>query len=104
MGLNFDSNLAHMCAKSRYSYQCKSRSIRLQDYYIMIKTHPEIKGFILLQEYPGCNEKIGDFVHYDPNFSKYPNIWKPVLYKEVERDRKLNELLGDERKTTEISE
>jgi hypothetical protein len=28
-------------------------------------------------------------------FSKYPNIWKPVYHKEIEREKKINELLGE---------
>ena len=58
--------------------------------------HPEIKGYVLLLEYPGCNRKVGDFEPYTSGeFSKYPNIWKPVLHKEVEREKKLNQLLGE---------
>ena len=62
-------------------------------YERMVKRHPEIKGYVLLQEYPGCNKKVGDFEPYTSGeFSKYPNIWKPVLHKEVEREKKLNEV------------
>ena len=63
---------------------------------MIIKKHPEIKGYTLLQEYPGCNRKVGDFEPYTTGeFSKYPNIWKPVYHKEVEREKKLNQLLGE---------
>ena len=63
---------------------------------MIIKKHPEIKGYTLLQEYPGCNRKVGDFEPYTSGeFSKYPNIWKPVHHKEVEREKKLNQLLGE---------
>jgi hypothetical protein len=63
----------------------------------MMKFHPEIKGYILIQEYPGCSKKVGDFEPYTSGeFSKYPNIWKPVYYKEVERDKKIKEILGDD--------
>lgn len=63
---------------------------------MIIKKHPEIKGYTLLQEYPGCNRKVGDFEPYTSGeFSKYPNIWKPVYHKEVEREKKLNQLLGE---------
>jgi len=61
-----------------------------------ITKHPEIKGYILLYEYPGCNKKVGDFEPYTSGeFSKYPNIWKPVYHKEIEREKKINELLGE---------
>lgn len=61
-----------------------------------VTKHPEIKGYTLLQEYPGCNRKVGDFEPYTSGeFSKYPNIWKPVYHKEVEREKKLNQLLGE---------
>jgi hypothetical protein len=61
-----------------------------------ITKHPEIKGYILLSEYPGCNKKVGDFEPYTSGeFSKYPNIWKPVYHKEIEREKKINELLGE---------
>ena len=54
------------------------------------KKHPEIKGYILLQEYPGCNRKVGAFEPYTSGeFSRYPNIWKPVYHKEIEREKKI---------------
>lgn len=71
-------------------------SVAIMDYLNYKKKHPEIKGYILLQEYPGCNKKIGDFEPYTSGeFSKYPNIWKPVYHKEIEREKKLNQLLGE---------
>jgi hypothetical protein len=64
--------------------------------HMLFTKHPEIKGYILLSEYPGCNKKVGDFEPYTSGeFSKYPNIWKPVYHKEIEREKKINELLGE---------
>jgi hypothetical protein len=61
------------------------------------RKHPEIKGYILIQEYPGCRKRIGDFEPYTSGeFSKYPHIWKPVYHKEIEREIKLNKILNDE--------
>lgn len=58
--------------------------------------HPEIKGYILIQEYPGCNKSVGDFEPYSTGFfSKYPHIWKPVYHKEVERENKIKKLLDE---------
>lgn len=53
----------------------------------------DIKGFILLIEYPGCSKKVG---HFEPSttgeFIKYPKIWKPVFTKRYLRNKKLNDL------------
>lgn len=57
--------------------------------------HPEIAGYILLQEYPGCMRKVGDFEPYTTgSFSKYPHIWKPVYHKHIEREKKIDILLS----------
>lgn len=57
--------------------------------------HPEISGYILLQEYPGCIRKVGDFEPYTTGvFSKYPHIWKPVYHKHIEREKKIDTLLS----------
>lgn len=29
-----------------------------------VTQHPEIKGYKLLQRYPGCNKKVGEFEPY----------------------------------------
>lgn len=80
----------------QHQYQIEMLKTSKIPYERMIKRHPEIKGYVLLQEYPGCNKKVGDFEPYTSGeFSKYPNIWKPILHKEVEREKKLNELLGE---------
>ncbi len=51
-------------------------------------------GFILIREYPGCNRRVGDFEPYTSgSFLKYPEIWKPVYKKDVERDMKIEEIL-----------
>ena len=60
--------------------------------------HPEIKGYILLVEYPGCGRRVGDFEEYTTGeFSKYPNVWKPVYHKEIDREKKINQILGEYR-------
>lgn len=58
--------------------------------------HPEIKGYKLLQKYPGCNKEVGDFEPYTTgDFSNYPNIWEPVYHKHIDRENKINQLLND---------
>lgn len=80
-------------AKGAYLNDCSGSMIPIQ---MIIKKHPEIKGYILIQEYPGCRRKVGDFEPYTSGeFSKYPNIWKPVYHKEIERENKINQLLGE---------
>ena len=60
----------------------------LYDYHIK-----DIKGFILLIEYPGCRKKVGDFEPCTTGeFIKYPMIWKPVFKKSYIRNNKLNDL------------
>jgi hypothetical protein len=80
----------------KYKRNSKRNSSEYFEVYFHNKKHPEIKGYTLLQEYPGCNKKVGDFEPYTSGeFSKYPNIWKPVYHKEIEREKKINELLGE---------
>lgn len=44
-------------------------------------------------DYPGNRRPIGSFEPYTSGeFSNYPQIWKPVYYEDVIRDRKLKEL------------
>lgn len=77
-------------------YQIEMLKASKVPFEYMSQRHPEIKGYILLQEYPGCRKKIGDFEPYTSGeFSKYPNIWKPVYHKEIEREKKINQLLGE---------
>lgn len=38
---------------------------------MIIKKHPEIKGYTLLQEYPGCNRKVGDFEPYTSYYNRF---------------------------------
>ena len=57
------------------------------------RRHPEIKGYILIADYPGNRRKLGDFEPYTSGeFSKYPHLWKPVYHTDVLRDKKLKEL------------
>jgi hypothetical protein len=59
----------------------------------MIRRHPEIKGYILIRNYPGNKRQLGTFEPYTSGeFSKYPYLWKPVYYDDVIRDKKLNQL------------
>lgn len=59
-------------------------------------SHPEISGYILLQTYPGCSKQVGHFEPYTSGeFSNYPHIWKPVYHKQVAREKKINEILGE---------
>jgi hypothetical protein len=47
-----------------------------------VARHPEIKGYKLLQRYPGCNKEVGEFEPYTRGeFSKFPHIWEPVYHK-----------------------
>jgi hypothetical protein len=65
-------------------------------YYKSKETHPEIKGFTLIQTYPGCSKPVGHFEPYTSGeFINYPHIWKPVYHKQVEREKKINEILGE---------
>jgi hypothetical protein len=58
-----------------------------------MRRHPEIKGYILIADYPGNRRKIGDFEPYTSGlFSNYPHLWKPVYHQDVLRDKKLTEL------------
>lgn len=53
----------------------------------------DVKGFILLIEYPGCRKSVGDFEpRTSGEFLKYPKIWKPVFTEQYIRNRKLEEL------------
>lgn len=59
----------------------------------ILRKHPEIKGYILIADYPGNFRPLGYFEPYTTGeFSKYPKVWKPVLYDDVIRDNKLKEL------------
>jgi hypothetical protein len=65
-------------------------------YYKSKETHSEIKGFTLIQTYPGCSKPVGHFEPYTSGeFINYPHIWKPVYHKQVEREKKINEILGE---------
>jgi hypothetical protein len=58
-----------------------------------MRRHPEIKGYILIADYPGNSRKIGHFEPYTTvSFSGYPHLWKPVYHQDVLRDNKLKEL------------
>jgi hypothetical protein len=57
-----------------------------------MRRHPEIKGYILIADYPGNGRKIGHFEPYTRSFSGYPHLWKPVYHQDVLRDKKLKEL------------
>lgn len=57
------------------------------------RRHPEIKGYVLIAEYPGCNRKKGHFEPYTTGeFSNYPDVWKPVYHEDVVRDNKLKSI------------
>jgi hypothetical protein len=59
-----------------------------------MRRHPDIKGYILIREYPNCNRRKGDFEPYTSGqFSNYPEIWQPVYHKEYIRDQKLKKIL-----------
>lgn len=59
----------------------------------MRRRHPEIKGYILILDYPGNQRPLGTFEPYTTGqFSQYPHIWKPVYYEDVIRDKKLKKL------------
>jgi len=59
----------------------------------IIRKHPEIKGYVLIMDYPGNRRPLGTFEPYTSGeFSKYPQIWKPVYYEDVIRDKKLKQL------------
>lgn len=53
----------------------------------------DIKAFILIRKYPGCNKPIG---YIEPNttgeFIKYPEIWEPIFTKRFIRDNKIKSL------------
>ncbi len=58
-----------------------------------MRRHPEIKGYILIRDYPGNKRPLGSFEPFTTGqYSKYPHLWKPVYYDDVIRDRKLNQL------------
>ncbi len=58
-----------------------------------MRRHPEIKGYILIKDYPGNKRPIGSFEPFTTGqFSKYPHLWKPLYYNDVIRDKKLNQL------------
>lgn len=57
------------------------------------RKHPEIKGYVLIMDYPGNRRPLGTFEPYTSGlFNKYPHIWKPVYYEDVIRDNKLKQL------------
>ncbi len=60
---------------------------------IFKRKHPEIKGYKLIMDYPGNRRPLGTFEPYTTGeFSKYPQIWMPVYYDDVIRDKKLKKL------------
>lgn len=87
----YDSELLKKVAEYDYLIQMAQKR-----YYKPKETHPEIKGFTLLQTYPGCSKQVGHFEPYTSGeFSNYPHIWKPVYHKQVAREKKINEILGE---------
>lgn len=87
--------------KQRLTYEDYQR-LYLKKLYRDIPTeysrpsHPEISGYILIQTYPGCSKQVGHFEPYTSGeFSNYPHIWKPVYHKQVAREKKINEILGE---------
>lgn len=59
----------------------------------IFRRHPKIKGYILIADYPGNRNPIGWFEPYTTGqFSKYPHIWKEVLWEDYIRDKKLKDL------------
>ncbi len=61
-----------------------------------MRKHNEIKGFVLIADYPGNNKPIGYFEKYtNGKFMNYPHLWKPVYYKDVIRERRLNEIFDN---------
>ncbi len=60
---------------------------------IFKRKHPKIKGYKLIMDYPGNRRPLGTFEPYTTGeFSKYPQIWMPVYYDDVIRDKKLKKL------------
>ena len=58
-----------------------------------LRKHPKIKGYKLIMDYPGNRRPLGTFEPYTTGeFSKYPQIWMPVYYDDVIRDKKLKKL------------
>lgn len=58
-----------------------------------MRKHHEIKGYILIADYPGNRRRVGDFEPYSTGeFSRYPHLWKVVYHQDVIRDIKLTEL------------
>ena len=63
---------------------------KLTDYHIR-----DIKGFILLIEYPGCRRRVGFFEPCTTGeFIKYPKIWRPVFTEQYIRNKKLEQVLS----------
>lgn len=90
--IDFNYQMQAIKTQGQYQIQAITEILRAANQ----NKHPEIKGYELLQEYPGCNRNVGDFEPYTSGeFSKYPNIWKPIYHKEVERDKKINQILGE---------
>jgi uncharacterized protein (DUF952 family) len=59
----------------------------------MFRKHPKIKGYVLIADYPGNRRPIGYFEPYTTGlYSKFPHLWKPVYYKDVIRNEKLEKL------------
>ncbi len=59
----------------------------------LFRQHPEIKGYKLIMDYPGNRRPLGTFEPYTTGeFGKYPQIWQPVYYEDVIRDKKLKKL------------
>jgi hypothetical protein len=59
----------------------------------IFRKHPRIKGYVLISDYPGNRRGLGYFEPYTTGlYSKYPHIWKEVLYDDVVRDEKLKKL------------
>ena len=59
----------------------------------MYRKNNRIKGYILIADYPGNKRPIGTFESYTTGqFSKYPHLWKEVLWPDVIRDEKLKQI------------
>jgi hypothetical protein len=86
-------DLEHSALKHDYLIEMARKNY---PYYKSKETHSEIKGFTLVQTYPGCSKPVGHFEPYTSGeFINYPHIWKPVYHKQVEREKKINEILGE---------
>ena len=69
------------------------RKIKVNSINNWFRNHPEIKGYILIADYPGNRRPLGAFEPYTSGeFSNYPHLWKEVLWEDVAREKKLKQL------------